>query len=354
MQVYQHKVSFEALEPRQIPEFVRLFGATFGADTPSKFRSPAFLDWKFFLSRPGWEGSRSFIVQREGSILAHACVWPSAFHTPARAVSSCHLLDWIARPDAAGAGITLYRELMDLPEITIAIGGSLQARRLLPKLGFRPYGALRYFSRVIRPLRQFRTRPKGPVGREVLRLARNAVWSLPPLKQTGSGWLASEEARAGEWLDDLVSLPDFASFSPGARSSSLVNYLLDCPAARCSLYAVTRGNQPRGYFLLNEVHGQTRVIDLFVRSTDPEAWEAACRLAVRVAAGLPGTCEVVAASALAWLDDVFRRCGMRERDARPVLLYDPKRLLAGAPPLHIQMIDSDAFLVYVPSHLFLT
>lgn len=354
MQVYQHTLSFDTLEPPLIPEFIRLFGTAFGADTPPEFLAPAFLDWKFFRSRPGWEGSRSFIVQREGSILTHACVWPTAFHTPAGAVSGCHLLDWIARPDAAGAGITLYRELMDLSETTIAIGGSPQARRLLPKLGFRPYGSLRYFSRVIRPLRQFRARPRAPVHREVLRLARNTVRSLTPLKQTGSGWVASQEMSAGGWLDDLVSSADFAAISPGARSSSLVNYLLDCPAARCSLYSVNRDDQPCGYFLVNEVHGQTRVIDLFVRSTDPEAWEAVCRLALRVAAGLPGTSEVVTASALDWLDDIFRRCGMRERDARPVLLYDRRGLLAGAPPLHIQMTDSDAFLVYVPSHLFLT
>jgi hypothetical protein len=354
MQVYQHTLSHDALEPALIPEFKRLFCAVFGADVPPEFLKPAFLNWKFFRSRPGWEGSRSFIVQREGSILAHACVWPTAFHTPAKTVSSCHLLDWVASPDAPGAGITLYRELMDLSETTIVIGGSPQAQRLLPKLDFRPYGSLRYFSRVIRPLRQFCARPKQSVRREVLRFARNTVWTLPSLKRAGTGWVAIQEARAGGWLDDLVSSCKFAAFSSGARSSALVNYLLDCPAARGSLYAVTRKNQPCGYFLLNEVHGQTRVIDLFVRSTDPEAWEAASTLALGVAAGLPGTCEVVTASAMEWLDDVFRRCGMREREARPVLLYDSRGLLAGAPPLHIQMIDSDAFLMYVPSHLFLT
>jgi hypothetical protein len=142
-------------------------------------------------------------------------------------------------------------------------------------------------------------------------------------------------------------------WNAGVRSTALVNYLLDCPAARCHLYAVTQRGRTRGYFVLNEVHGQTRIADLAVEPGDPGEWHGAYSLALRTASRLPGTCEVVAMSSLPWLDEVLRHCGMRERAVRPVFVYDPRQLLADS-PLHLQMTDSDSFFLYTPSDLFLT
>jgi hypothetical protein len=352
--VYQPTLSLATSEPALVPELSRLFRTAFGPDIPPEFLDPAFLYWKFFERRPGWQGPRSYVIQHDEGVAAHACLWPVAFHTPSGIVRSCHLLDWAANPAAPGAGIAIYRELAEKSGTAIAIGGSKQARRLLPKLGFEPYGVLRYFARVIRPLAQFRARPKSSLSREALRLARNAVWALTPRKRAVPDWSATHVEYASDWLDELVRDPGCAFCSPGVRSSALVNYLLDCPAARCRLYAVGAEARPFGYFLLNEVHGQTRIIDLFVRSTEPAAWEAACRLALESAAELPGTSEVVAASSLAWLDGVFRGCGMREREARPVMLYDPRGRLESASPLHLQMVDSDAFFLYSPAFPFLT
>jgi hypothetical protein len=351
--VYQLTLSPDTTKPGQVAELTRLFRAALGPDVPPKLLDPAFLSWKFFQDRPWWPGSRSYVVTQDDAIAAHACVWPSAFHTPAGVITGCHLLDWAASPVAVGSGVSIYRDLIELADIAIAIGGSSQARRLLPKLGFRPYGFSRYFARVIRPLPQFRARPRASMSREIVRLGRNAVWTIPPLKPARAGWTAGH-ARSGRWLDDLVADPAGCPFSPAVRSSALVNYLLDCPAARCHLYAVYSQAEARGYFLLNEVNGQTRIIDLLVRSSEAADWETAYRLALRAAADLPETCEVVATSSLPWLDQILERCGMRERIAKPILVYDRRGLLSGAAPLHLQMVDSDAFFLYSPSFPFLT
>ncbi len=351
--MYQLTVSPDTTKSGQVAELIRLFHAAFGPELPPELLSSAFLSWKFFQDRPGWPGSRSYVLERDGSVAAHACVWPSAFHTPAGVITCCHLLDWAASPLAVGAGVSIYRDLIGRSDIAIAIGGSAQARRLLPKLGFRPYGFSRYFAGVIRPLRQFRARPKASMGREILRLARNAMWSIPPLKRAHAGWTAGQ-ARSGRWLDDMVADPAARSFSPGVRSSALISYLLACPAACCHLYTVGSQAEARGYFLLNEVNGQTRIIDLFLQSSEEADWETAYRLALRAAADLPETCEVVASSSLPWLDGVLRRCGMRERLAKPILVYDRRGLLSGAPALSVQMVDSDAFFLYSSSSPFLT
>jgi hypothetical protein len=152
-QVYQHALSLDISEPALIPQITRLFRGSFGEDVPAEFLDPAFLNWKFFREHPAWRGPRSYVIQQEGAVVAHGCVWPSAFHRPSGKVTSCHVLDWAASPQAAGAGVSIYRELIRTGDTAIAIGGSEQARRLLPKLGFQPYGEMRYFARVVRPLR---------------------------------------------------------------------------------------------------------------------------------------------------------------------------------------------------------
>ncbi len=335
-------------------EIAEFFITAFGPDLPAVFLSPQFLQWKFFEDRPDWPGSRSYVVQQGDRIAAHACVWPTSFRTPSGTITCSHLLDWAADPAVAGAGITLYRHLMQLTDLVLAIGGSRQARRLLPKIGFRPYGTLEYYARVVRPFRQYRQRPRPSPLREIARLGRNTIWSMSPSGAVDRHWSATRRERADPWLDQVVSPYSSSTFCPGRRSAASVNYLIACPAAVSSLYLLACKDQARGYFILNEVHGQTRVVDLFLNSEEPADWEAACRIAFRTAASLATTCELVVATSLPWLAGIFRRCGFRKSDDRPIMLYDPRQLLSSAPPLQIQMADSDAFYLYDPSFPFLT
>jgi hypothetical protein len=105
---------------------------------------------------------------------------------------------------------------------------------------------------------------------------------------------------------------------------------------------------------LNPVGGQCRIVDIWVDSEDRHDWQSAYRSAARAAADLPGTCEVTAASALPWVAEILRRDGFRQRGEKPVALYDPGGRLAGAPPVHLQMVDSDAFFLHSPSYPFVT
>ena len=334
--------------------------AVFGADLPEGLLDDAFLQWKFFAPHPGWDGARSYVVRDAGSIAgqsisgesiaAHACVWPTGFETPAGTVSSSHLIDWFAKPSVPGAGIALYRDLMRRTDTVVAIGGSSQARKLLPKIGFRPYATFCTYACVVRPWKQFRTRPHGPAWREFARLGRNTSWSLHKVPSPPSGWSAEPAAR----VEDPLPVARASTFSPGHRSAPLLNYLLACPAAACRYFRVFRDAALCGYFLLNQVAGQCRIIDLRVESDHPGDWRSAYRLAVRTASALEETCEVIVVSALPWLNEMLQQDGLRLRDERPVVLHDPHGRLAGAPPLHLQMVDSDAFFLYSRSYPFVT
>jgi hypothetical protein len=309
--------------PEDIDEIGRLIATVFGADLPPRFVDRKFLEWKFFTPRPDWEGPRSFVVRDAGHIVAHACIWPTAFGS--------HIIDWLSDGSTPGAGVLVYRHLMQLSGTAIVMGGSAQARKLLPKLGFKAYGTLEIYARVIRPWKQFVTRPRGALWREAARLGRNTFWSLARLPKPDRGWSAEPAVATGR-----------------------IAYMLACPAGDCRFYRISHNGTPCGYFSLNQVNGQCRIIDIDVDSDDRADLRAAYRLAASAAANLPETCEITAVSSLPWVAEILRQDGFRLSGDKPVVLYDPQSRLAGAPPPNLQMVDSDAFFLYITIYPFVT
>jgi len=316
-------------QPRHEPEIVELLRGIFGSSAPAEFFDARFMCWKFFAQHPEWSGARSYVIEQQNGIAAHACVWPG--------LRSAHLIDWAARPSAAGAGIAIYRHLMKLTGAVIAIGGSAAARKVLPKIGFRPYGTVEVFARPVRPWRQFQTRPRPNLLHEIARLAHHVLWNCAPRHAASPEWTAQPAARATLEFQ-------------GARSAAVVNYILECPIADLKYFVISRHGAPSGYFMLNLCQGQCRIVDIFVSSN----WQAAYRLAIRTAAALPGTCEISAFSSLPEIGALFRDEAFQKRDERPVLVYDPEDRLQAAPTLNLQMVDSDAFCLYNPSYPYLT
>ena len=332
-----------------MPDITRLMASAFGGDLAAQFLRPDFLEWKFFAPHPDWDGSRSYVARDAEGIRAHACVWPTVFEWSEGEVRASHLIDWLADPSVPGAGIAVYQHLMRLSGTVLAIGGSPQARSLLPKLGFAPYATLATYARVIRPWDQFASRPREAVWREMARLARNVAWSLSRLPEPDRGWSTQPAARADEFPRAAPR-----TYGIGRRPARLINYLLDCPSAVCRYYRLVKNGVPVGYFLLNPVGGQCRIVDVRVHSEERLDWQSAYRCAARAAAELASTCEITVASALPWVGEILREDGFRQRDERPVALYDPGGQLAGTPPLHLQMVDSDAFFLHSPSYPFVT
>jgi hypothetical protein len=334
---------------QDLAEIARQMEVAFGADLPAQFLRQSFLEWKFFVPRSDWDGPRSYVVRHGERIVSHACVWPTVFEYSGGCVGASHLIDWLADPSAPGAGIAVYQHLRRLTGVLLAIGGSPQARRLLPKIGFAPYGTLETYARVIRPWNQFACRPRGALWRELARLGRNTAWSLGKLPKPDGGWSVQPATRAYEFPPAPPR-----TYGIGRRSADHINYLLGCPAAACRYYVLVKSGVPRGYFVLNPVGGQCRIVDVRVHSEERCDWQSAYRCAARAAAELASTCEVTVASALPWVAEILRRDGFRQRGEKPVVLYDPAGRLRGAPPLHLQMVDSDAFFLYSPSYPFVT
>lgn len=323
----------------------------FGKGVPPSVLHSRFLEWKFFTDRPDWPGARSYVARQDQQIVGHVCVWPLTFVAGEREIPSCHLIDWAASPAVPGAGAIIYQHLMQLAGTVIAVGGSEHARRVLPKLKFRPYGSLEAYARVVRPWRQFRSRPRTSLWRDFARLGRNQLWSLHRLPRE-AGWSALPVLQADSRLDAMQS--PLAMFCRTRKSSDVMNYLLQCPAARCAFFYLLRDGETLGYFVLSQLGGQCRIADLYVGSEDKSAWRAAFRIAARTAAESPETCEITAVSSLAWMSRLLSEDGFKLRNAKPIMLFDPQSKFANTPPLQIQMTDSDAFFLGNPTDPFLT
>jgi hypothetical protein len=151
------------------------------------------LEWKYWQPRADWPGPRSFVVVRGDEILAHAGILPGAFLVAAqvngaRRVRAVHVIDWAARPSAMGAGVMLMKHIGRTTEALLAVGGSIQTRKLLPHLGFQPAGTVTCWVRPLHPVRIL-TRSVHPTTKLIPRFLRSAAWNLMAPSRHPEGWV---------------------------------------------------------------------------------------------------------------------------------------------------------------------
>jgi len=125
------------------------------------------------------------------------------------------------------------------------------------------------------------------------------------------------------------------------RDAGLFRYYERCPIAPHELHLVKKLGELKGYFLLSLVPGQVRVADAWMNSSEIQEWEALYRLAAATALQKSDIAEITAASAVPHGQAALAQAGFRLYRVLPIMVFDPKSLLAGAPPVHFQLIDND-------------
>jgi hypothetical protein len=321
---------FRATEPDEADRVREFLAGVFHMAITAPAFEPSLIHWKYYQPRPDWQGSRSYVLERNGEIVSHGCVWPMPFNTTSGIVSACQIIDWAAAPAAPGAGMLLRREIEKMVAVSVAIGGSPDSRKVIPGSGYATVGSFRKFVRIVRPFRQFRRRPEPRLGRNLAKLARNALWSMAPIPNS---------------VGQSLGLPA-SSFTATARSAELYRYLLDCPTGSLSAFVLKKAGSEADCFLLNQVDGQTRIADL--QATD---WLEGVIAATRAAAAIPETCEIVANTSLDALAEALHQAGYRLRGEQPIFVLDRSKAL-GAAELHITPADYDDFFARFPGAPF--
>jgi hypothetical protein len=302
---------------------------------------PRHMYWKYWQERADWPGSRSFVLARGNELLAHAAVIPGSFASGGRRVRVIHMIDWAARASAPAAGVSLMKYVGRLTDILLAVGGSLQTLRILPHIGFRPYGMVTGYLRPLHPLRLFAGgAPRS--WRLPLRFARSAFWALTASSKEVAGW---SSRRLGPTEIHAVAsvMQSVAGHTTSLeRTESLFAYMLDCPIAPMALYAVEKEGRVRGYFLLASAPGQVRIADCRLDTEDPFDWRALLLCAVRQARRYSGAAELAVWASDPLLARCLEDCGFHARGSRTVQVLPSKGFTLPAADLRVQMLDSDA------------
>jgi hypothetical protein len=311
----------------------------FGVKETYAMFQPEVLRWKCLAPHPFWSGSRGYALRYKGELAAFGCLAPCRFLTGSATVASCCTIDWAASQKVPGAGVMLYRHIQSLTGAMINIGGSNDARRVLPRMGFQERLALESYTRVLRPLRQWRQTPRD--WKSPLRWARDCRELLRPAQGAPGGWRARRITSFDQLAPDLFPDPAVTRAVVCERTAESLNYSLACPAARMEAYVLDRDGAPCGYFLLSRSGYQCRIADLWVRSEDGRHW-AAAYAAATAAAGLEAT-QVTAAASTALPCGALRQAGYRRTQGEPVFVLDPGGLLGGRSDLAIGLLENDGY-----------
>jgi hypothetical protein len=336
------KPAIRPTTPDDGPQIARFLSEIFSKSPDDPALDQKLLAWKYWAGSLHWPGSRSFVLARGETILAHAGVVPGTMAWRGGQARAAHIIDWAARPGAIGAGTALMKHVAKMTDALIGIGGSDQTQAVLPTLGFRPAGTAVGFVRTLHPLRRIGAARRWS-WRSGPHLARNLLWALtaPGARAAGCSIDRLEADACGR-----VTLPE----SPlrGAallmkRSPEQLYHLLQCPGLALQLYEVRHpGRGSRGYFVLAHAPRQIRLVDCWIDSGEPTDWRLLFEAVV-----LTGLNEASAAELVTWSSDpaeceVLRRCGFHQRSSQPVRILPSQGTEIPDGTLRVEMVDNDA------------
>jgi len=339
------------IESADLDAVAGLLMEVFNAPIDAPFINRKVLRWKYLDAGPQWQGSRSYALRKADKIHAHCAVWPLNLQFGDKKEVTClAYIDWANRSDLPGAGFMLKKKLMKLSQTSIVVGGSAETREIVPKLGFAHVADIESFARVVRPWKQYRSRPAEPLLKGMARLIRNTSWGLTSISKTNKNWSVRRVESFSSGFDF-----NYSSEHPTPwRDANYLNFWLQCPAAAVTGFELINDGTRVGYFLLSRVGGQTRIADIRPNSDDPTHWKIAYSLAAETAANDPETCEILASASTPLVRDSLKGSNFYSRGNVPLFLYDPQQLLKDQPPMFWNLIDGDAAYLSDPAYPFAT
>lgn len=342
-------LEFQPSTPADIEAIASALVTAFRASSDATFVDRDLLRWKYFEAGPDWNGSRSYMLRKDGAIKAHCGVWPMNLQFGNQSISCNSYVDWVSDSDTPGAGVLLKKKLMKLTDAGVVVGGSADTREVVPRIGFKPVGEVATFARVIRPLKLSRQRPSESPVKAAARLGRNTFIAKTARSRSAQGWRTQQTQR----FESLPELPHQDTYVMPARTAEYLNYWLRLPVTEVLAFDILKRDEVRGYFLLSAVMNQTRIADIRIWSNDPAEWAAAYGLATTTAASNSETCEVMAIASTPFAKQALLANGYRQRGIDPFFFYDPSEKLKHAPPIFLNLIDGDGAYLCDPGYPFL-
>lgn len=302
---------------------------------------PRELQWRYWQERADWKGPRSYVLTDGTGFLAHAALIPLGCEVDGRHLDAAHLIDWAARPSEPGAGAMLFRQLLQVVDAFIDVGGSEASLQVLPILGFRECGKATGYVRSLRPLRLLASESR-PSLRLMARVARSALWSMGAPRPTQAARCSVRKVSIDR-IRELAPIFAKAQRAPLAfeRSEALLVYMLNCPIAPMECYLVERSSGPVGYFILASVGSQARLVDIQSQSDAPVDLRAVIQCAVCQAGRNAAAAELATWGSDPLLSQCLEECGFHPRFNLPIWVRSGRTEFSPA-SLRVHLMDSDA------------
>ncbi len=332
--------TIRATEPKDLPALAKFLVRVYQFDPSDHHADTRLLEWKYLCPRPGWDGSRSYVLERAGEIVAHGGVCPQIFRLPTGAtVSSLTIMDWAADPSSPGAGVMLYRKLMEMAPTSFVIGGAPATRLIIPRIGFRYVGDALTYASWLRPWREFRLRPR--TRRSALRLLHGLTHPARNRRRASAGW---DCAPVNQFDDSLLPVLNNTkrAWTFCERSIADLNHLLQCPHLEMRGFLLRSEGQLRGYFIIGKAEWEARLLDLVVDSADANEWNLACAAVTQAAQLDPEICRIRVLASFPILTQALVWNGYWCQYKEPIVIHDPTNALERAFPVSFQLFDGDS------------
>jgi hypothetical protein len=338
------KSIFRATTPADADSISELLATVFGAASDLSRISREAMFWKYWSPHPFWEGSRSYVLECQGRVVAHGAVVPQWCRWGTRRFRSFHLIDWAALGDAPGSGVSLFRRALQLADAGWVVGGSDMTQRVLPTLGFREVGKATRYVRPLHPLRRL-AGLENKTWRSLAQFSRSVLWAVqaPSLAYDGVAIPWSPDSTREAW-----PLPNAGACSAiFERTPELFAFFQSCPMIQTRLFGLELNSAARGYFLLATLPGQVRIADCWLESNRVSHWRDLYLAAVAQAYSSNEAAEVVTVVSDDLQRNALQQAGFHARGDYPIRFFSKDLALSQVPALRCELFDSDA--VYLDS-----
>ncbi len=327
-------------ERKDLPALAQFLVRVYKFDPADHHADPKLLEWKYLDGMPGREGNRSYLLEKDGQIVAHCGACPVTFHLPdGTTVKSLTMMDWAADASVPGAGVSLFRKLMGVAPTSFVIGGAPATRQILPRIGFRSSGEALTFSAWLRPWREFQTRSRSP--RSAQRLLHGFTHPARNRRQASIGW---DFAPVSQFDDSLLPVLNNTKlrWTFCRRTLADLNHLMKCPHLEMRGFLLKRQGQLMGYFIIGRAAWEARLFDLVVNSEDAKDWNLACAMVTQAAQLDPEICRIRALASFPMSMRALEWNGYWCQYKEPIVIYDPANALGHAFPIGFQLLDGDS------------
>jgi hypothetical protein len=318
-------------EPADFERLVELFKRGFGMQPDALFLRMDIMQWKYWEARSDWSEPRSYVVERDGRLLAHVGVWPSVLHLEGRDQRGMQIYDWVADPSTTGAGRRLLRHMNSIFDFVYSVGGQKRAVAMLPLLGFSLIAQSWKAALPLKPWKMLR-HPAYYGPRLPGRLMRNLAWSVP--RRCNPDW-SFEAAEPGELPEAPLRMTGFQ------RNAEFFRYLARCPGRSCFTYRVLNRDMPAGFFVLMQVRHHVRAA-VWLDDPTPEACRAIYALAAQAARTHSELLELVVTGTSQTSADAANLAGFHIRSTAPIYVLKRGEPWQGsAADIEFQITDVD-------------